>query len=65
MEMVMIKTYDEVPATIEGINFYIFSSEKEIKRTELRLSKLKDNLLIARERLELIKKSNKIENFDA
>ena len=61
----MIKTYDEVPATIEGINFYIFSSEKEIKRTELRLSKLKDNLLIARERLELIKKSNKIENFDA
>lgn len=53
----MIKNFNEVPNTIEGLEFYIDRSEKSIKDYEQKANRLRQLQSEARERLRNYKSS--------
>lgn len=48
----MIKNFDEVPRTIEGIRFFIMAGEKSLKELRNRANKLEVLISEAKERLD-------------
>lgn len=59
----MIKNFDEVPHTIEGLNFFISRSESSIKDYEQKANKLRQLQAEAKERLRNYNSSPKNETM--
>lgn len=60
----MMKSYEEVPNTIEGLRFYIDRGEKNIKDFKQRTKRLEELLGIAKERLRNMENAPKKEVMD-
>lgn len=61
----MIKNFEEVPSTIEGLRFYIDRGIKNIKEFKLKAGRLEKLVSVAKIRLINLENSPKKEEFDA
>lgn len=61
---VMLPSYDEIPHTKEGLDFYIDRANKAIKEYQFKINKLNANISEADSRLKAINNSPSIERMD-